>query len=136
MRRRAGPAAGPGRGPRARARAGRGEAARAAAGRRGARSPGDLLEGFDGWDTRVGHGGAGLSAGQRQRLGLARALVRQARLVVLDEPTAHLDTETERCVHATIGRLRAQGRSVVLVAHRPALLALADRVVTVHDGPA
>jgi ATP-binding cassette, subfamily C, bacterial CydD len=89
-----------------------------------------------GWDTRVGHGGAGLSAGQRQRLGLARALVRQARLVVLDEPTAHLDTETEQCVHATIGRLRAQGRSVVLVAHRPALLALADRVVTVHDGPA
>lgn len=89
-----------------------------------------------GWDTRVGHGGAGLSGGQRQRLGLARALLRDAALVVLDEPTAHLDAATEQVVHDTIRRLRAQGRAVVLVAHRPALLALADRVVAVRSAPA
>ncbi len=89
----------------------------------------------DGWQTRVGHGGVGLSAGQRQRLGLARALLHPAPVVVLDEPTAHLDTATEQVVHATVRRLRAEGRAVVLVAHRPSLLALADEVVRVHEGP-
>lgn len=90
----------------------------------------------DGWQTRIGQGGHGLSAGQRQRLALARALLRNAPLVVLDEPTAHLDAGTENLVHDALRELRAQGRAVVLVAHRPALLALADRVVPVHDGPA
>ncbi len=89
-----------------------------------------------GWQTRIGHGGHGLSAGQRQRLALARAFLRPAPLVVLDEPTAHLDPATEQVVHAAITALRDQGRAVLLVAHRPALLALADRVVSVHDGPA
>jgi ATP-binding cassette subfamily C protein CydD len=88
-----------------------------------------------GWRTPIGQGGVGLSAGQRQRLALARALLRPAPLVVLDEPTAHLDPGTEHVVHATIARLRDAGHAVVLVAHRPALVALADRVVTVHDGP-
>jgi ATP-binding cassette subfamily C protein CydD len=88
-----------------------------------------------GWRTPIGQGGVGLSAGQRQRLALARALLRPAPLVVLDEPTAHLDPGTEQVVHATITRLRDDGHAVVLVAHRPALVALADRVVTVHDGP-
>lgn len=90
----------------------------------------------DGWQTRIGHGGHGLSAGQRQRLALARAFLHRAPLVVLDEPTAHLDPATEQIVHASIGRLRDEGRSVVLVAHRPSLVALADRVVAVQDGPA
>jgi ATP-binding cassette subfamily C protein CydD len=89
-----------------------------------------------GWATVIGQSGVGLSAGQRQRLALARALLRPAPLIVLDEPTAHLDPGTEQVVHATITRLRDAGHAVVLVAHRPALVALADRVVTVHDGPA
>lgn len=89
-----------------------------------------------GWRTSIGQSGVGLSAGQRQRLALARALLRPAPLVVLDEPTAHLDPGTEQVVHATIARLREAGHAVVLVAHRPALVALADRVVIVHDGPA
>ncbi|MEJ2578379.1 MAG: ATP-binding cassette domain-containing protein, partial [Kineosporiaceae bacterium] len=89
----------------------------------------------DGWDTVIGQGGHGLSAGQRQRLALARAFLRPAQLVVLDEPTAHLDPATEQVVYAAIERLREEGRTVVLVAHRPSLLALADRVVEVQDGP-
>lgn len=89
-----------------------------------------------GWRTPVGQAGAGLSAGQRQRLALARALLRPAPLVVLDEPTAHLDPATEQAVHSTITALRDAGHTIVLVAHRPALLWLADRTVTVQDGPA
>ena len=94
----------------------------------------------DGWSTKVGTGGAGLSAGQRQRLGLARGLLAvvtdRARLVVLDEPTAHLDSDTEALVLATVAELRRRRVTVLLVAHRPALAAVADRVVTVHDAPA
>ncbi len=76
----------------------------------------------------LGERGGGLSAGERQRLALARALVRDASLLLLDEPTANLDGATERGVIETIGRM-SEGRTVLLAAHRPALLALADRVV-------
>jgi ATP-binding cassette subfamily C protein CydD len=89
-----------------------------------------------GWDARVGAGGAGLSAGQRQLLALTRALLGDAALVVLDEPTAHLDAASEARVLHAIRSLREAGRTVLLVAHRPALAAVADRVVTVHGGPA
>ncbi len=78
--------------------------------------------------TMLGERGAGLSAGERQRLALARALVRDAPILLLDEPTANLDGATERGVIDTIARL-SEGRTVLLAAHRPALLALADRVV-------
>jgi ABC-type transport system involved in cytochrome bd biosynthesis fused ATPase/permease subunit len=82
--------------------------------------------------TPLGDRGAGLSEGQRQRLALARAFLRDAPLVLLDEPTASLDGPTEERVLEAIRRL-AEGRTVVLVAHRPSLLALADRVVRVPD---
>jgi thiol reductant ABC exporter CydD subunit len=81
----------------------------------------------------VGEGGAGLSAGQRQRVALARAFLSKAQIVLLDEPTANLDGESEAAVLAGVRRL-AHGRTVVLVAHRPALLALADRVVRMEAG--
>jgi ATP-binding cassette subfamily C protein CydCD len=81
-----------------------------------------------GIETLLGEGGAGLSAGERQRLALARAFLRNAPLLLLDEPTAGLDGDTERDVLTAVRSL-ARGRTVVLVAHRPALLALADRVV-------
>ena len=78
--------------------------------------------------TTLGEGGAGLSAGERQRVALARAFVRDAPLLLLDEPTANLDGRTEADVLGALRRLVA-GRTVVMVAHRPALLAMADRVV-------
>ena len=82
--------------------------------------------------TVLGDGGAGLSAGERQRLALARAFVRDAPLLVLDEPTASLDAETEADVLDAVRRL-TDGRTALVVAHRPALAALADRVVHLPD---
>ena len=81
-----------------------------------------------GAETQLGQGGTGLSAGERQRVSLARAFVRDAPLLLLDEPTASLDGRTEGDVLAAVRRL-INGRTAVIVAHRPALAALADRVV-------
>ena len=89
----------------------------------------------DGLQTRLGDHGAGLSAGERQRLALARAFLRDAPLLLLDEPTAGLDGATEAEVVRAIRRL-VRGRTVVVVAHRPALLALADRVVDLEPAEA
>ncbi|WP_030443312.1 thiol reductant ABC exporter subunit CydD [Actinoplanes subtropicus] len=82
----------------------------------------------DGYDTVLGDDGAGLSAGQRQRIALARAFLRDAPIVLLDEPTANLDAVTAGSVMGAIRRLAA-GRTVLMAAHRPELIALADRVV-------
>lgn len=91
-----------------------------------------------GWDTVVGLGGVGLSVGQRQRVALTAALLDDAAarpLVVLDEPTAHLDAHGERAVLDTVRAWRDAGRTVVVVAHRASLLALADQVVDVSSAP-
>ncbi len=77
----------------------------------------------------LGDRGAGLSAGERQRVALARAFLRDAPLLLLDEPTANLDGQTEQESLQTIRRL-AHGRTVVLVAHRPASDRVADRVLS------
>jgi thiol reductant ABC exporter CydD subunit len=87
-----------------------------------------------GVDTPLSEGGAGLSAGERQRLALARAFVRNAPLLVLDEPTSSLDNETEADVLDAIRQL-IFGRTALIVAHRPALAALADRVVELPAPP-
>src|SRR3954462_6278259 len=81
-----------------------------------------------GWNTELGEGGAGLSQGQRQRLALARAIARPSTVLLLDEPTASLDEDTEQRVLSGIRRAAA-GRTVVLVTHRTAPLALTDRVI-------
>ncbi|MDR2381158.1 MAG: ATP-binding cassette domain-containing protein, partial [Bifidobacteriaceae bacterium] len=87
----------------------------------------------DGWATLVGQGGIGLSVGQRQRLALARAFYRDAPLVILDEPTAHLDPATEQAILESIARLHAAGKTVLLVAHRPTLVRQAHTAVPVHS---
>lgn len=87
----------------------------------------------DGLDTVLGERGYGLSSGQRQRVALARAFLRDAPIVLLDEPTARLDTAAEAAVLDATRRLIA-GRTALLVAHRPALLADATRVLRVVNG--
>ncbi|MBK6014923.1 thiol reductant ABC exporter subunit CydD [Streptomyces sp. MBT53] len=89
----------------------------------------------EGIGSVLGEDGAGLSAGQRQRLALARAFLADRPVLLLDEPTAALDGATEAEVVEAVRRL-AVGRTVLLVVHRPALLAVADRVVRVTEGEA
>ncbi|MDQ7910038.1 thiol reductant ABC exporter subunit CydD [Phytohabitans sp. ZYX-F-186] len=94
----------------------------------------DVVEALpDGLDTPLGERGHGLSSGQRQRVALARAFVRDAPILLLDEPTARLDGGSEAAVLDATRRLVA-GRTALMVAHRPALLAEADRVIRVTDG--
>ena len=85
-----------------------------------------------GLETVLGERGHGLSSGQRRRVALARAWLRDAPVVLLDEPTAGLDTATEAAVCAAARRLLA-GRTALLVAHRPAMLELADRVIRLDE---
>ncbi len=89
----------------------------------------DVVAGLpEGLATMLGAEGAGLSAGERQRVALARAFLRDAPLLLLDEPTANLDGATEEGVLSAVRRLMV-GRTVVMAAHRPSLLAVSDRVV-------
>jgi len=88
-----------------------------------------------GYETLVGDGGRPLSAGERRRIALARAFLRDAALVVLDEPTADLDAENAAQVEAAVERLR-RDRTVLLIAHRPELVRAADRVVVLENGRA
>ena len=87
----------------------------------------------DGYETVVGDGGRPLSAGERRRVALARAFLRDAPLVILDEPTADLDPASAELVGEAVGRLRV-GRTMLLIVHRPQLASLADRVVRLEGG--
>ncbi len=86
-----------------------------------------------GYDTMVGERGSTLSGGQRQRIGIARALVRNAPILLLDEPTAALDAESEQLVIEALDRLM-QGRTVVTIAHRLGTIRDADMIVVLAEG--
>jgi PrtD family type I secretion system ABC transporter len=88
----------------------------------------------DGYATEVGPRGAALSGGQRQWIGFARAVFGNPRLLVLDEPNASMDGDGEAALIDAIGRLKARGTTVILVAHRPSLLVHVDRLLVMHDG--
>jgi len=87
-----------------------------------------------GYETRIGDGGSVLSAGQRQRIGLARALYGEPFLVVLDEPNSNLDADGERALIDAMEGVKARGGVVVVIAHRPSVLAAADKVAVISGG--
>ncbi|HYN37738.1 MAG TPA: type I secretion system permease/ATPase [Rhodospirillales bacterium] len=87
-----------------------------------------------GYETEIGDGGSFLSGGQRQRIGLARALYGRPKLIVLDEPNASLDTEGEESLIKAMGRAKAWGATVVIVAHQPRILRPVDKLLLLRDG--
>ena len=95
----------------------------------------DMIMAFpDGYETQVDEGGFGLSGGQRQRIGLARAMFGSPRLLVLDEPNAHLDSDGEEALAAALATLKAEGSTIVLIAHRLNPIAHVDRVIVLCKG--
>jgi PrtD family type I secretion system ABC transporter len=90
----------------------------------------------EGYDTQIGESGAVLSAGQRQRIALARALYRDPFLIVLDEPNSNLDSDGDKALTQAIMGARARGAIVIVVAHRPSALAGVDQVLAMLNGRA
>ncbi len=90
----------------------------------------------EGYSTRIGEGGMSLSAGQRQRIGLARAVFGDPFLVVLDEPNANLDADGENALSRAIATLRREKSIVIVISHRPSALATLDMLMVLYEGKA
>ncbi|MQT96028.1 type I secretion system permease/ATPase [Pseudomonas helleri] len=93
-----------------------------------------ILQMPEGYDTRLGDGGAGLSGGQKQRIGLARALYGLPALIVLDEPNANLDEAGEQALLQAIGQLKQLKRTLILITHKPNVLTLTDQLLILREG--
>lgn len=89
-----------------------------------------------GYDTRLGDGGAGLSGGQKQRLGLARAMYGDPSLIVLDEPNSNLDDIGEQALVAAVSDLRQRGKTIVLITHRTSIISITNKLLFLRDGVA
>jgi ATP-binding cassette subfamily C protein CydCD len=87
-----------------------------------------------GYDTLCGERGARLSGGQRQRIAIARALLTDAPILLLDEASSNLDTENERAFQKALSSIRGQGRTVVMIAHRPSTIQSADSILVLDAG--
>lgn len=98
-----------------------------------ANAEGFILELEKGYDTLIGERGVRLSGGQRQRLAIARALLANPRILILDEATSNLDTESERLIHQSLERLMG-GRTSLVIAHRLSTIARADKIVVLDQG--
>ncbi len=87
------------------------------------------------YETHAGDGGGRLSGGQRQRLDLARALVRQAPILLLDEPTSNLDADSEALFRDALARIRREtSTTIIVIAHRLSTVSMADNIVVIQDG--
>ena len=94
----------------------------------------EFIRGLDeGYRTRVGGAGGHLSGGERQRIAIARAMLKDAPIVILDEATAYTDPENEAVIEEAVGRLVA-GRTLIVIAHRLSTIVGADEIVVVDDG--
>jgi ATP-binding cassette subfamily C protein len=93
-----------------------------------------ILKFQQGYDTRIGDGGLQLSAGQRQRIGLARALYGDPFVVVLDEPYSNLDGDGDAALNRALAAVRARGGIVVLIAHRRSAIGVVNKVIVIADG--